>query len=71
MSRSSYGWDAISTPAKDLLALMLRKDPTERITAAAALAHPWLADSADLHQLELPRSSLANLNAYRDGKLLH
>ena len=50
---------------------MLRKDPTERITAAAALAHPWLADSADLHQLELPRSSLANLNAYRDGKLLH
>lgn len=36
-------WDAVSPLAKDLISAMVRADPTARITAAAALAHPWFA----------------------------
>lgn len=31
----------ISQPAKELLQLLLKKDPMERITAQEALKHPW------------------------------
>jgi serine/threonine protein kinase len=37
-------WELISAPAKDLIGKMLVKKPSNRITAEAALGHPWLAE---------------------------
>lgn len=42
-------WQGVSPEARDLVSQLLRPDPAERITAAAALAHPWFA----LHGLAL------------------
>lgn len=39
-------WGEISPAAVDLLTRLLQKDPTERISAAEALQHEWLAGSA-------------------------
>lgn len=35
-------WRGVSAEAQALVRAMLRRDPSARITAAAALAHPWL-----------------------------
>lgn len=35
-------WKSVSTSCKDLLPQMLNPDPSQRITAAQALQHPWL-----------------------------
>ena len=35
-------WDSISSNAKDLVVLLLDSAPTTRISAEAALRHPWL-----------------------------
>ncbi|KAL6652234.1 hypothetical protein ACP70R_011159 [Stipagrostis hirtigluma subsp. patula] len=37
-------WPSISESAKDLIRKMLDRDPKKRITAAQALAHPWLKE---------------------------
>jgi serine/threonine protein kinase len=34
-------WDKISDKAKDLVQLLLKKNPKERISAEEALNHPW------------------------------
>ncbi len=44
-------WDKISTEAKDLIAGLLRKEPSERLTPAQALAHPFLAPDDHLYGL--------------------
>ena len=36
-------WEHISPAAKDLIGKMLVKKPANRITAEAALSHPWLS----------------------------
>jgi len=41
-------WSMISAEAKDLAKKMLQRDKDKRITAEAALEHPWF------HQLEAP-----------------
>ncbi|CAL1395358.1 unnamed protein product [Linum trigynum] len=35
-------WDSVSKPARDLLARMLTRDVSTRITADEALRHPWI-----------------------------
>ncbi|CAI0463803.1 unnamed protein product [Linum tenue] len=35
-------WDSVSKPARDLLARMLTRDVSARITADEALRHPWI-----------------------------
>jgi serine/threonine protein kinase len=67
---SSYGFDDVSDIAKDLLTRMLTKDPKDRITAAAALEHPWLQNRHEFGDRMLPQSSVQNLNLYRDGGLV-
>lgn len=39
-------WDEISAEAKDLIKLMLEKDPKKRISAKDALQHPWIQGKA-------------------------
>lgn len=34
-------WDGISEEAKDLISKLLKKDPSKRISASAALVHEW------------------------------
>ncbi|XP_057516081.1 calcium-dependent protein kinase 29 isoform X1 [Amaranthus tricolor] len=41
----SQPWPSISAGAKDLIAKMLERDPTTRITASQALEHPWLREN--------------------------
>lgn len=38
-------WEGISSGAKDLITKLLVVDPEQRLTAAAALKHPWLSDA--------------------------
>lgn len=35
-------WENISAECKDLISQMMKKDHGERISAADALAHPWM-----------------------------
>ncbi len=37
----SREWSGISRDAKDLISMMLTRDPEKRITAEVALQHPW------------------------------
>ncbi len=39
------GLATVSAEAKDLVRRLLRVDPKLRLTARAALAHPWLRDA--------------------------
>ncbi|PAA49577.1 hypothetical protein BOX15_Mlig007654g2 [Macrostomum lignano] len=41
-------WDSVSAHAKDLVRRMLLVDPTQRVTAAQALQHTWVASRAVL-----------------------
>lgn len=57
-------WASISGAAKDLLAGLLSMDPATRLTADAALAHPWLSEPDRPHAVHLERS----LTAIREKK---
>ena len=46
-SASAARLGACSAACSDLLDAMLQKDPAQRITVAAALAHPWLASEPE------------------------
>lgn len=37
------GWGAVSAEAQSLIAGLLVRDPSKRLTAANAQAHPWFA----------------------------
>lgn len=43
VSFAAYAWEGISEEAKSLCRAMLTLDPTKRITAASARAHPWFS----------------------------
>lgn len=51
-SFASKRWQAISPEAKDLILQLLKKDPAERISAKAALSHPWIKKSHKPTQIE-------------------
>jgi serine/threonine protein kinase len=40
-------WMNVSDDAKDLIRLMMTRSPTKRITAAQALAHPWMTKPSE------------------------
>ncbi|CAN0401447.1 unnamed protein product, partial [Hapterophycus canaliculatus] len=45
-------YSTVSTNARNLLSCLLEAEPFERITAEAALRHPWLAGSpTPLHKV--------------------
>lgn len=39
-------WGSVSQPARDFVQRLLQRNPADRLTAAQALRHPWLADEA-------------------------
>jgi serine/threonine protein kinase len=56
------GLDLVSEPGKDFIQKLLATDPEARISAADALAHPWL--SSEFAATELPEAH-TRLKAYR------
>ena len=46
MSMTGDGWDNISDDAKDLISKILKKNPTDRLTATEILSHHWVTGSA-------------------------
>ena len=64
-------WDNVSTDAKDLISKMLVVDPAKRITAAEALAHPWIGrEGRVLSQVDLGKNlvEFRKFNAKRKFK---
>lgn len=49
-------FDNVSDSAKDFIRKLLDVDPARRLTAAAALAHPWLADALPCESDAAPMS---------------
>ncbi|KAM6958735.1 serine/threonine-protein kinase DCLK3 [Aplochiton taeniatus] len=65
-------WDPISEGAKGLVIALLQVEPTERLTAAQALQHPWLQPAASAysqgaltHDRDHGKSDQLNLNRNR------
>jgi len=56
--RKSY-WRSISKEAKELVKALLEKDPAKRMTAAEALAHPWIADRLSVRLSKEKASSIS------------
>lgn len=57
-------WTCVSDSAKDLISKLLVADPSKRLTAAQAIAHPWMR-SAYLSQEPLNPHIAENLDRYR------
>jgi calcium-dependent protein kinase len=63
----SQKWAGISSEAKDLIRLMLTSNPHHRITAKAALSHPWFKVQGNT---EIPSRVLQALKHYRAPRKL-
>ena len=65
-------WDPVSAEAKDLITSMLTVDRSKRITATAALAHPWISGMTDeelqAHDLNGTLDEIKKFNARRKLK---
>jgi len=61
-------WSKISEDAKDLIRKMLVKDPSERISAAEALKHPWMTKNAAVNPLNT--KAINNLTQFRSKNKL-
>eukprot|EP01022_Parablepharisma_sp_SALTPOND_P004493 TRINITY_DN1203_c0_g1_i10.p1 TRINITY_DN1203_c0_g1~~TRINITY_DN1203_c0_g1_i10.p1 ORF type:complete len:446 (+),score=48.92 TRINITY_DN1203_c0_g1_i10:1202-2539(+) len=47
-------WEGTSKECKDFIGKLLTRDPSKRMTAKAALSHPWLVNNYDVLFLQLP-----------------
>ena len=62
-------WDGMSEESKDLISKLLQKDPTRRISALAALSHPWIREGGSNHQIsEIVTRQLALLSGKKKLK---
>ncbi|CAH9077645.1 unnamed protein product [Cuscuta europaea] len=61
----SNPWPSISPSAKDLIRKMLTVDPKRRITAAAALEHPWLKEDGDASDTPINSVVLIRMKQFR------
>jgi len=57
-------WDKVSQPAKDFIWSLLRVDPRQRLTAEAALEHPFLEAQQDALDVDVARQALLNLQNF-------
>ena len=56
-SFDSEAWADVSPIAKDLVLALLKRDPSQRLTASEALRHPWIAGGASNRSRPLSQSS--------------
>ena len=65
-------WRNVSRDAKDLIRLMLRKDPSERPSAQSVLNHPWLVSIHDRspRNSALEYTAMTNLKDFQTGTKL-
>jgi len=54
-------WETISDHAKDFINKLLKVNPSERMTAVAALEHPWLANNETTPQTDLGNKLIRRL----------
>jgi len=57
--------DLFTPEVKDLIAKLLTIDPEKRLTATAALAHPWLNDAPDALDIFTEKEKDLILRDYR------
>ncbi|GFR51203.1 hypothetical protein Agub_g13550, partial [Astrephomene gubernaculifera] len=58
-------WPSISRPARQLVGLMLDKDPAERIRLDQVLAHPWLRLDSSAPQRPIPSGVRDRISRFR------
>jgi serine/threonine protein kinase len=64
-------WKYVSPEAKDFISRLLRKEPSERMTAAQCLAHPWLQPSGSKvgsHSNKQLNNTLTRLKDFTYGR---
>eukprot|EP00270_Netrium_digitus_P018406 TRINITY_DN6993_c0_g2_i1.p2 TRINITY_DN6993_c0_g2~~TRINITY_DN6993_c0_g2_i1.p2 ORF type:complete len:111 (-),score=4.61 TRINITY_DN6993_c0_g2_i1:396-728(-) len=49
LSFTGEAWKTVSDDAKDFVCKLLTCDPNKRISASAALVHPWIQSYCDRH----------------------
>ena len=54
----SSQWRALPAPARDFISKLLVVNPAERMTAEAALLHPWLVRGGDAEQARRPSAAM-------------
>eukprot|EP00947_MAST-08B_sp_MAST-8B-sp1_P004925 g4925.t1 len=62
-SFDSEAWADVSPIAKDLVLALLKRDPSQRLTASEALRHPWIAGGASNRSRPLSQSYATNLRS--------
>lgn len=55
------GWEAVSPEAVDLVSRLLKRDPSERISAEEALRHPWITMHCGPHQKQRAGALVGNV----------
>ena len=60
----------VSEPAKDLIAQLLRKDVELRLSAQAALEHPWLQPKTPTSPHPLPADVLVGIRTFVEGNIM-
>jgi serine/threonine protein kinase len=62
-------WDGVSPEAKDFINKLLVPEPTNRMTAAQALGHPWLTDVVNGSELSFVHDNLSHtIQDYNEAK---
>ncbi len=64
-------WEHVSAEAKQLIVQMLQKSPKDRVTAAAALAHPWIANFRKTECDATPPHLIETLRKLRDFRAMN
>ncbi|XP_042014083.1 calcium-dependent protein kinase 17-like [Salvia splendens] len=62
---SADPWPTISNGAKDLVSKILASDPTQRLTAAQVLNHPWIKEEGEAPDTPLDNAVLSRLKQFR------
>ncbi|KAG9448339.1 hypothetical protein H6P81_014467 [Aristolochia fimbriata] len=62
---ASDPWPSISSGAKELVKMMLRADPKERLSAIEVLNHPWVREGGDASDKPIDSAVLTRMKQFR------